>query len=589
VSQLLQLYFACAVRGAEGGAIREARLRALERFGVVTTRHLADPHRVERLEDDAALYAWDERLLAGSDVFIGDFTAPSTGSGFMAARALELGKPVLALFGVEQRPSAMLAGHPRVVTGRFDPASEVSLMAAVRAFLLPRTERLRAPQVVLSGPPGSGKGTLGAALARAWALPHLSTGELLRDLVRTRPADPLAVKVDGFMKAGALVPAELMRALVLDRLAQPDCQRLGFILDGYPPSRADLENLSGLQPDVVFLLECDDDTAVQRQVSRAARSTDTPEKARARLEVYRREAVTADWFPRSVTVRLDASRPADEVLARALETLEGLVGEARRTRSFFPVPALRASDVRTTRVHFHLDAPSTEAVRALAHEVYVRHPAAQGQLKLYPIDSLSLGPQVKQLGIYGQLPNFRPISAAEDEAFITGRLGDGDEALMRAVLDVARVRGGMAELEEYTGEWTLLPGGEVRVESRYDALPAGTFDWLPAEGRCSDFPKLELHLGFDVPRMGGALPIALPELVARCTDAGLCNGGWFVFKKDGLAAYRSNEFSNATVAEGEARVAEQARRLAALLRGLGFGATEVSFSLELVHGIWTFP
>jgi adenylate kinase family enzyme len=407
--------------------------------------------------------------------------------------------------------------------------------------------------------------------------------------VNEQPSHPLALKVDGFMKAGQLVPAETMRDLVLERLGRADCARFGWILDGYPPSRADLENLraGGIEPDVVMLLELDDETAAKRQVLRAARSTDTPEKARTRLEVYRREQPTPDWFPRSVFVRLDASRSPEEVEQQALDTLDGLLGEPRRARSYSPIPAFRERDVRSTRVHLHIDAPTTEAVRRIARDVYVKHRGANGQLKLYPIDSLLLGPQVKKLGIYAQLPNFRSITRADDEAFITGKLGDGDEALMRAVLEATRAHGGMTELEEYTGEWTVLADGKLRTESRYQVLQ-GAFDWLPREGMCRDIPKLELHLGFDLPwRSDGALPISLETVMAKCVERGFDHGGWFVFKKDTMAAYRSNEFSNASVADGEARVAEQAMKLWSVLRELGF-ATEVSYSLELVHGIWVF-
>lgn len=159
---------------------------------------------------------------------------------------------------------------------------------------------------------------------------------------------------------------------------------------------------------------------------------------------------------------------------------------------------------------------------------------------------------------------------------------------MRAVWEATRAHGGMTELEEYTGEWTLLPDGTVREEARYAPLEDWGFLRELRDGACREVPKLELHLGFDLPRTKtGALPIPLETVMQRCAEAGLENGGWFVFKKDAVAAYRSNEFSDATIAEGEARVAAQARALSAALASLG-SPTEVSFSLERVHGIWTF-
>lgn len=586
--RLLRVYFSAAVRGASAPPAK--RIAQLERLAEVTTRHMASAHTIDLGHaTDHDVFAADQRLLAESDVFIGDFSSPSTGGGFMAARAVALGKPVLALFEAAQKPSAMIAGNPGITTARF--YDDGSFFAAVKQFLSGHARdggrRLRRPRVVLAGPPGSGKGTLGATLARTWGFPHLSTGDLLRDFVKREPTHPLSVEVSRFMSAGQLVPAETMRSLVLTRLRERDCEDFGYLLDGYPPSRADLENLrsGGVEPDVVFQLELDDETAIARQVQRAARSTDTPERARTRLDVFKKEPLAPDWFPRATFVRLDASRSAAEVAATANAALEGLVGEPRRTRSYFPSPPLRATDVRSTRVHFHIDAKDTFEVRAMARDVLTRHPAAQGQLKVYPIDCLHLGPQHGALAIYPQLPNFHPIAHADAEAFITGRLGDGDDALMQVVLDVTRAHGGMAELEEYVGEWTLLPDGSVRTDARYTPLPSH-FD--APQGRCRDVPKLELHLGFDVARLAnGALPLSLAELTQRCSDAGLSNGGWFVFKKDGLAAYRSNEFSNLDLATAEAKVTEQAHALAKILRDARLN-TEVSFSLELVHAIWTF-
>lgn len=487
--RLLRVYFSTSVRGASASPAQ--RIALIERLGEVTTRHMANVQTVDLGHStDQDVFAADQRLLAESDVSIGDFSSPSTGGGFMAARALELGKPVLALFEEAQTPSAMIAGNTAVTTAR--------------------GVRLRAPRVVLAGPPGSGKGTLGATLCRTRGMPHLSTGDLLRDFVKREPTHPLSLELTRFMSAGQLVPATTMRELVLTRLRERDCEDFGFVLDGYPPSRSDLENLRGVEPDLVFRLELDDETAIARQVHRAARSTDTPDKAHTRLEVFKQEPLGPDWFPRATFVRLDAARTADEVARTANEALEGLLGEPRRTRSYFPSPPFKPGDVRSTRVHFHIDAKDTFQVRAVARDVLTRHPAAQGQLKLYPIDSLHLGPQHGALGIYPQLPNFHPIANADAEAFLTGRLGDGDDALMQVVLDVTKAHGGMAELEEYVGEWTLLPDGTVRVDAKYPPLPSH-FD--SPHGRCRDLPKLELHLGFDVSRLpNGALPLSLAEL-----------------------------------------------------------------------------
>lgn len=579
-TESLRVYFAASLRGGADFAQLRARIRFLESFGTVLTRHMGSPRTADP-GSDVEIFAADQRLLAEAHVFIGDFSSPSTGSGFMAARAVASKKPVLALFKEGQKPSAMISGCADIDSRCF--ADEASFRAAVRAFFLSREASFRgvkfkAPRVFLAGSPGSGKGTLGAALSRELGAPHISTGELLRSLTG-RP------DLEAFMKAGQLVPAPLMRDLVLERLRQPDCRLFGFILDGYPPSREDLENLRGLVPDLVISLHCADDTAVKRQVARAARSTDTPEKAKERLAVFHRADVEVErWYPDSVVMRVDAEQSAAAVEATVLETVDHLFGDPRRERSFFTVSPFQTT--RSTRVHFHVDAPDAHRVHALARRIHVRHQAAQGQVKLYPIDSLQLGPQVAKLPIYRQLPNFHAFTGAEDEAFLTGRLGDGDDALMKVVLEETRAAGGMAELEEYLGEWTLQPGGEVVVDARYEPLPFSDAAFAPfATHRCAGIPSLELHLGFDLPkREGEPMPLPLAQLMQACTQAGLENGGWFVFKKEGHWAYRSNEFSNEPVADAETKLFAQARALALILRD----RCPVSFSLERVHGIWVF-
>ncbi len=85
--------------------------------------------------------------------------------------------------------------------------------------------------VVLLGPPGVGKGTCATILSRKYAIPHISTGNMLREAVSEGTS--LGRKAQAFMDAGQLVPDELVTDMVRERIAQPDCKP-GFILDGYP-------------------------------------------------------------------------------------------------------------------------------------------------------------------------------------------------------------------------------------------------------------------------------------------------------------------------------------------------------------------
>jgi len=89
----------------------------------------------------------------------------------------------------------------------------------------------RSLAMVLFGSPGSGKGTQSKFLVRWLGIPQISTGDMLREHVRT--GTEIGKAIEARMKAGSLVPDQLVNGLVFDRLRHPDCQR-GFILDGYP-------------------------------------------------------------------------------------------------------------------------------------------------------------------------------------------------------------------------------------------------------------------------------------------------------------------------------------------------------------------
>jgi adenylate kinase len=96
--------------------------------------------------------------------------------------------------------------------------------------------------VVLFGSPGSGKGTQANLLKNCLKVPHISTGDMLREHIRE--GDALGVRVAATMHAGALVRDDVVNRLVEERLAKPDAQA-GFILDGYPRTREQAEQLCG--------------------------------------------------------------------------------------------------------------------------------------------------------------------------------------------------------------------------------------------------------------------------------------------------------------------------------------------------------
>jgi adenylate kinase len=94
--------------------------------------------------------------------------------------------------------------------------------------------------LVFLGPPGAGKGTQAAELAKRFGLAHISTGEILRDAIRRKTGD--GQRAEHYLTSGALVPDDIVVGIVRERLSQPDCAR-GFILDGFPRTVAQAREL----------------------------------------------------------------------------------------------------------------------------------------------------------------------------------------------------------------------------------------------------------------------------------------------------------------------------------------------------------
>lgn len=126
-------------------------------------------------------------------------------------------------------------------------------------------------RVVLLGPPGVGKGTQASRLALRFRVPHISTGEMLRDAIRWRTAAGVAAELE--VAAGRLVPDELVGRIVGERIAREDC-RGGFFLDGYPRNlgqAAMLEQLlagTGMVIDRAVELTAGEDLLVRRLCGR---------------------------------------------------------------------------------------------------------------------------------------------------------------------------------------------------------------------------------------------------------------------------------------------------------------------------------
>jgi len=117
-------------------------------------------------------------------------------------------------------------------------------------------------RIVFLGPPGAGKGTQAATLARELGIPHLSTGDLLRAAAAART--PLGLAADDYIRAGKLVPDDLVLMILGERLARPDA-KAGFLLDGFPRNLPQAEALGRVTPlDAVVSFDLDPEEIVRR-------------------------------------------------------------------------------------------------------------------------------------------------------------------------------------------------------------------------------------------------------------------------------------------------------------------------------------
>ncbi len=98
-------------------------------------------------------------------------------------------------------------------------------------------------KLVLLGPPGAGKGTQAQVLSKDLMVPHVSTGDMLREALKAQT--PLGLKAKEFMEKGGLVPDEVVIGLVKERLSKADAKK-GFILDGFPRTPEQALSLDGL-------------------------------------------------------------------------------------------------------------------------------------------------------------------------------------------------------------------------------------------------------------------------------------------------------------------------------------------------------
>ena len=187
-------------------------------------------------------------------------------------------------------------------------------------------------RMILLGPPGAGKGTQAKEVSAHLGVPAISTGDIFR--ANVSEGTPLGKEAQRYMDAGDYVPDSVTNAMVRDRLAQPDCAG-GFLLDGYPRTLAQVDELDamladgpggGHRLDVVVELVADTEEVVRRLLARGAaegRSDDSEDVIRRRLAIFEEQTapLAAGYDARGLLRRVDGLGPVAEVTERVLAVL----------------------------------------------------------------------------------------------------------------------------------------------------------------------------------------------------------------------------------------------------------------------------
>ena len=180
------------------------------------------------------------------------------------------------------------------------------------------------------GPPGAGKGTQATGVAEHFGIPAISTGDIFRSNVSQ--GTDLGRKAKEYMDAGEYVPDEVTNLMVRNRIDEPDAEP-GFLLDGYPRTVAQVEELDGMikftghELDAVVVLTVDSEELIHRLLQRAetdGRSDDTEEVVRRRQEVYaeQTEPLIDVYRDRKLLIEVDGMGEVDEVSERIFAALD---------------------------------------------------------------------------------------------------------------------------------------------------------------------------------------------------------------------------------------------------------------------------
>ena len=182
-------------------------------------------------------------------------------------------------------------------------------------------------RIILFGPPGCGKGTQATFISKALAIPHLSTGDMLRSAVSS--GSEIGLKAKNIMESGGLVSDQIVLSIVEERIAKDDCEK-GFILDGFPRTVNQAEKLDLLlstnnKIDYVLRIKVDEEEIIKRLIDRA-REDDKPDIIKNRFKTYNLETQPLIPFyeERKILFNIDGMQEIEKV-SEAIKKVIGVI------------------------------------------------------------------------------------------------------------------------------------------------------------------------------------------------------------------------------------------------------------------------
>ncbi|MFA5029655.1 MAG: nucleoside monophosphate kinase [Patescibacteria group bacterium] len=215
-------------------------------------------------------------------------------------------------------------------------------------------------EIIVLGPPVSGKGTQAGLLAKTFDIPHVSSGQILSS-IKNDSSHPLSAEVKAYIEKGQLVPTEVVDHLVVERIKKDDC-KFGYVLDGCPRTLDQADFLDkNVDVDYVFLVKVSDETIVERMSGRRVcknghswhikysppktegicdncgeplfqRDDDKEEVVTNRLEIYHREmdGIIKFYRDKGLLIEIDGEKHIEAVfqqlVRRMVEDLRSKVG-----------------------------------------------------------------------------------------------------------------------------------------------------------------------------------------------------------------------------------------------------------------------